>query len=462
MDNRNLLIVEDDPGLQSQLKWCFDECETYVAGDREKGLQYFRDYSPSVVVTDLGLPPDPGGSSEGFELLEQIISLNPAVKVIVVTGREEKENAVKAIGLGAYDYYQKPIDVDTLKFVVERAFKLIELEKENQALLETQGMSSSYGLVGECPQMVEVLRTIDKIASTSVSVLILGETGTGKGELAKALHSQSERHDEKLVTINCTSIPEALLESELFGYEKGAFTGAVSRKLGKFEYASGGTLFLDEIGDMPISLQAKILNTIQEKTIVRLGGNEEIPVDVRIVCATHQDLSRRIEEGSFREDLYYRLSEISIEAPPLRERGEDIMLLAHSFLRKFAAQQNRKITSFSSEAVSALQEYNWPGNIRELENRLKRAIVLADGVVIGVSDLELEGLSDNFMPELLKDVRAKAEISAIKTALMRCKNLTDAAKSLGITRPTLYNLINKYGLETHLAGKQESIENSKP
>jgi len=459
MEKKRLLIVEDDPGLQSQLKWCFHDCEINLAGDREQAMNYFRLESPRVVITDLGLPPDPGGSSEGFTLLEEIINIAPSTKVIVVTGREEKENAVKAIGMGAYDYYQKPIDADTLKFVVDRAFRLAGLEQENQKLLEDHAKDSTQGLIGECPQMVAIFKTIDKIASNSVSVLMLGETGTGKGELAKALHFQSDHKDNKFVTINCTSIPEALLESELFGYEKGAFTGAVSRKIGKIEYASGGTLFLDEIGDMPLSLQAKILHTIQERKIVRLGGNEEISVEVRIIAATHQDLQKGIEDGSFREDLFYRLSEISIEVPPLRERGGDIMLLAYSFLHKFAKQQQRNITSFSKDAISALQGFNWPGNIRELENRLKRAVVLAESPVLGVADLQLEGLAIDFVPELLRDVRAKAETEAIKLALMGSKNISDAAKSLGITRPTLYNLISKYELETHLSGKQEHVEN---
>jgi two-component system NtrC family response regulator len=308
--------------------------------------------------------------------------------------------------------------------------------------------------------MLNIMKTVDKVANTSVAVLILGETGTGKGELVKAIHEYSERRDKQLVTINCTSIPESLLESELFGHEKGAFTGAVSKKIGKIEYASGGTLFLDEIGDMPLPLQAKILHVLQDKKIVRLGGNEEIPVDIRVVCATHQNLKEGIELGSFREDLFYRISEIVVELPPLRERGQDISLLARSFLHRYAQQQNRNVNGFTKEAARAIQNYNWPGNIRELENRVKRAVVMADSSMLNVLDLELEGLSDSYAPTLLRDVRARAETEAITLALMNSKTISEAASSLGITRPTLYNLISKYELETHLAGKQEQASES--
>lgn len=456
--NNKLLIVEDDPGLQGQLKWCFEGYKTLLAGNRTEALEHLRQSHPQVVITDLGLPPDPGGSTEGFMLLEEILSFDPQIKVIVVTGREEKENAVKAIGMGAYDFYHKPIDVDTLKFIVERAFRLISLEQENQKLLKARATLITEGMIGSCKAMQEVLKTVDKVAPTSVSVLILGETGTGKGELAKALHYNSERAEKSFVTINCASIPEALLESELFGHEKGAFTGAVVKKVGKIEYASGGTLFLDEIGDMPVALQAKILNVLQDKKIVRLGGVQEIEVDTRVICATHQNVTGQIEEGLFREDLYYRISEITIEVPALRERQEDIMLLAHAFMHRYAAQQNRRVHSFSKAAINAIQSYNWPGNIRELENRIKRAVVLAEKPVLDVRDLGLDSLDESYHQELLRDVRARAETDAIVMALMRSKSISDAAKSLGVTRPTLYNLINKYELENHLAGKKDIAE----
>jgi len=450
-----LLIVEDDPGLQSQLKWSFEEFEPTIVGDRESALQFIRQEKPSVIITDLGLPPDPGGNTEGFALLEEALAVDSNCKIIVVTGREERENGVRSIGMGAYDYYQKPIDADTLKFVVERAFKLRELEEQNQKLIKAQAMSDTDGMIGCSPQMLEVLQTVEKVASTSVSVLILGDTGTGKGELAKRLHAKSDRSDEKLVTINCTSIPEALLESELFGHEKGAFTGAVAKKIGKIEYAHKGTLFLDEIGDMPLSLQAKILHVLQDKKIVRLGGNEEITLDVRVICATHQNLEQRIAEGLFREDLFYRISEMVVEVPPLRDRGEDIILIAQSFLRKIAAQQGRNVSSFSQEATAAIRASNWPGNIRELENKIKRAVVMCDKPVVGIQDLQLSAASGDFVPELLRDVRSQAESKAIITALMKSKSVSEAAKNLGVTRPTLYSLVSKYELGSYLSTNQD-------
>lgn len=450
-----LLIVEDDPGLQSQLKWSFDEFEPTIVGDRESAVKFIRQELPPVVITDLGLPPDPGGNTEGFALLEETLKIDSNIKVIVVTGREERENGVKSIGLGAYDYYQKPIDADSLKFVVERAFKLRELEDQNQKLIKAQARADSEGMIGSCPKMLEIFQTVEKVASTSVTVLVLGETGTGKGELAKALHAKSERADQHLVTINCSSIPEALLESELFGHEKGAFTGAVGKKIGKIEYANGGTLFLDEIGDMPFSLQAKILHVLQEKKIVRLGGNAEIPLDVRVICATHQDLESRIKEGLFREDLYYRISEIVVEVPPLRERGEDIMLLAKNFLRKFAAQQNRNVSAFSKEATAVIRASGWPGNIRELENKIKRAVVMCDKPVVDIHDLQLTATDGDFVPVLLRDVRSRAESEAIINTLVHFGSMTEAAKHLGVTRPTLYSLVNRYELEAYLSSNQD-------
>lgn len=452
--SRKLLIVEDDPGLQSQLKWCFEDFELFIAGDRPGAMRYVQQKKPAVVITDLGLPPDPGGNTEGFALIEEIIALDGEIKIIVVTGREEKANAVKAVGMGAYDFYQKPIDIDTLKFVVERAFRLSALENENLKLVKFQAQALSDGMIGSSPQLVQIMKMVEKVAATSVSILILGETGTGKGMLAKSLHQQSDRSDKKFVTINCTSIPEALLESELFGHEKGAFTGAVSRKIGKIEYAEGGTLFLDEIGDMPLTLQAKILHVLQEKFIVRLGSNQEIPLDIRVICATHQNLEQSISEGLFREDLYYRISEISMVVPPLRERGEDVMLLAHTFLGRFSSHLGRTVNAFSQDAVVALRAYHWPGNIRELENKLKRAVVMCEKQVIRAVDLELGNAGGEFKSILLSDVRADAETEAIIKTLTNCKNISEAAKNLGITRPTLYNLISKYELESYITANQ--------
>ena len=452
--NKKLLIVEDDPGLQKQLKWCFEGMQVFVADNREEAMNIINNEKPSVVITDLGLPPDPGGSTEGFALLEEIVVLDDEIKVIVITGRDEKENSVRAIGSGAYDFYQKPIDIETLKFVVDRAFKLDDLERENRELLKSQEMTWGEGMIGSGDRMAQITKTASRVAATSANLLILGESGTGKGMLAKSIHALSDRSENKLVTINCTSIPESLLESELFGYEKGAFTGAISQKIGKIEYANKGTLFLDEIGDMPMSLQAKMLNVLQERTIVRLGGNKEIPLDIRVLCATHQNIKKRIEEGLFREDLYYRISEIDLEMPPLRERLDDIMVLANSFLQRFASQQGRQIKKFSQAAVVAIRSYNWPGNIRELENKVKRAVVMCEKSVIGPDDMELAESAGGFEPVLLQDVRARAESDAIIQTLANSKNISEAAKSLGVTRPTLYNLINKYKLESYLAANQ--------
>jgi two-component system, NtrC family, response regulator len=456
--NLKLLIVEDDPGLQSQLKWCFDDQELFVADNRLSALEIVKKEKPMVMITDLGLPPDPGGSSEGFKLIEEVLDIDHEIKIIVVTGREEKANAVKAIGLGAYDFYQKPIEIETLKFVVNRAFRLRELEIENTKLAQSQVNDISGGMVASNQQMLQILRTTEKVAATSANLLVLGESGTGKGMLAKRLHALSDRADHKFVTINCTSIPETLLESELFGHEKGAFTGAVARKIGKIEYAHGGTLFLDEIGDMPLSLQAKILNVLQERTIVRLGGVEEIPLNIRVICATHQDLKARIAQGLFREDLYYRISEIIVEMPPLRERSDDILLLAQSFLTRFNNQLGRKVNKFSQDAIVALRSYRWPGNIRELENKIKRAVVMCEKPLIGTADLELNLQDNDFRIETLSEVRTRAESDAIIKALNKCKNMSEASKHLGITRPTLYSLISKYELEGFIAAHQLKIQ----
>jgi two-component system NtrC family response regulator len=456
--NPKLLIVEDDPGLQNQLKWCFDDQELFVADTRMAALELVKKEKPMVIITDLGLPPDPGGSSEGFKLIEEALNIDPELKIIVVTGREEKANAVKAIGLGAYDFYQKPIEIETLKFVVNRAFRLRELEIENTKLIQSQVNDISGGMVASNQQMLQILRTTEKVAATSANLLVLGESGTGKGMLAKRLHALSDRSEHKFVTINCTSIPETLLESELFGHEKGAFTGAVARKIGKIEYAHGGTLFLDEIGDMPLSLQAKILHVLQERTIVRLGGVEEIPLNIRVICATHQDLKNRITQGLFREDLYYRISEIIVEMPPLRERSDDILLLAQSFLTRFNTQLGRKVNKFSQDAIVAMRSYRWPGNIRELENKIKRAVVMCEKSLIGTADLELNLQDNDFRIETLNEVRTKAESDAIIKALNKCKNMSEASKQLGITRPTLYSLISKYELEGFIAAHQLKVQ----
>lgn len=445
---RTLLIVEDDPGLQSQLRWCFDDEEVHVAENKETALAHIRRSEPQVITLDLGLPPDPGGATVGFSLLEEILKLTPRSKIIVITGREEKENAVKAIGMGAYDFYQKPIDADILKFVVDRAFRLHELETQNQELKSNTPSSAIPGLITSCPEMLNICRTVERVAPTDATTLVLGETGTGKELIARGLHLLSSRKEKDFAAINCAAIPETLLESELFGYEKGAFTGASGAKEGKIERANGGTLFLDEIGDMPLPLQAKLLRFLQERVVERLGGHKEIPVDVRIVCATHRNLEEMIKEGEFREDLFYRLSEIIIDLPALKEREGDTVILASAFLQQYNQQQGRTITGFNEDALSALENYAWPGNIRELENKIKRAVIMAENNLISCADLQIKPSGEDETPPLnLREVRENAEKKAILRALNQSGyNMAKAARLLGITRPTLYTMVNKYKL----------------
>jgi two-component system NtrC family response regulator len=445
---KSLIIVEDDPGLQSQLKWSFDGYEVHIVGDRESAINCLRKTSAPVVTLDLGLPPDPTNVSEGFATLQEILNLQPKTKVIVVTGNDDRENALKSIELGAYDFYQKPIDPDILRVIIERAFNVYSLEDENRKLHNIQRNSPLDGVIANSPEMLEICRIIEKVSPTDITALLLGESGTGKEVLARAIHGLSERKNEKFAAINCASIPENLLESELYGYEKGAFTGASKRTIGKIETANGGTLFLDEIGDMPIGLQAKMLRFLQERVIERLGGREEIPVDIRVVCATNQDLEEKIALGEFREDLYYRISEISINIPPLRERAGDAVLLAWSFLKKYAKQNTSKVNGFTKEALNAIEGYNWPGNVRELENRIKRSVVMADDQLITPSELQLTETSEDVMPINLREVREQAEATAIIRAMSFVGgNVSKAADLLGISRPTLYDLVNKYGLK---------------
>lgn len=447
---KRLLIVEDDPGLQSQMRWCFEGIDVYVADDRDSALSHLRRVEPQVVTLDLGLPPDPGGATEGFALLQEILTLAPTTKVIVVTGREERENAVKAVGLGACDFYQKPVDADILSFVVNRAFRLYELERDNRELSRAQSTSRLKGIIASSSAMLEICRTVEKIAPADVTTLILGETGTGKEVLARAIHDLSPRANNHFAAINCAAIPENLLESELFGYEKGAFTGATQTKRGKVEMAHGGTLFLDEIGDMPMALQAKLLRFLQERVIERVGGIKEIPVDVRVICATHRDLTTLIREGHFREDLYYRVSEITLHVPPLRERTGDALVIAQSLLQAFAKQMDRGVVGFSEDAIRAIQAYDWPGNVRELINKVKRAIIMSENKRITARDLELEETSSQGDHVLnLRQVREEAEKQAILRALQTSQyNMAQAARLLGVTRPTLYNLTDKYNLQT--------------
>jgi two-component system NtrC family response regulator len=443
-----LLVVEDDPGLQKQMRWGFDGYEVLVAGDCESAIAQLRRRMPPVMTLDLGLPPDPDGVSQGFETLRQVIELCPDTKVIVITGNQDRTYAVQAVGLGAYDFYQKPFDPDVLGLVIERAFRLHQLQQENRKLQERQVATSSHGMITGDPGMLRVARTMEKLGPSNATVLLLGESGTGKELLARALHDLSPRNAHRFVALNCAAIPENLLESELFGYEKGAFTGAVKQTRGKIEYANEGTLFLDEVGDLPSGLQAKLLRFLQERVIERVGGREEIPVDVRIVCATHQNLREMMQQGRFREDLYYRLSEIVIDIPPLRDREGDATLLANAFLAKFTEQQGKGTMHFSEEAAQAIESHPWPGNVRQLENAVRRAVIMADGNRIGPEDLGVGNVPGKVEPVNLRQVREEAERRAIVRSLARSDgNLVKAAELLGVSRPTLYDLLNRYGLK---------------
>ncbi len=443
-----LLVVEDDPGLQKQMRWSFDGYEVIVAGDRETALAQLRRYEPPVVTLDLGLPPDADGATEGHATLEQMLALAPDTKVIVVTGNQDRENAVRAIANGAYDFYLKPFEPDTLQLVVDRAFRLYALQQENRRLQMRTSDQPSMGILTRDAGMQKLCRNVEKVAPSSATVMLLGESGTGKELFARGLHQFSPRVQKKFVAINCAAIPENLLESELFGYEKGAFTGAVKQTKGKIEYADGGTLFLDEIGDLPLPLQAKLLRFLQERVVERVGGREEIPVDVRIVCATHQNLRNLIAEGKFREDLFYRLSEIVLNIPPLRARDGDALLLANMLVNRFRQQEGRGALTFAAEAIAAIERHNWPGNVREMENCVKRAVVLAEGGQITLDDLGLPGADAEPEPLNLRQVREEAERKAIVKALARSdSNVAKAADLLGISRPTLYDLLNRYGLK---------------
>jgi len=443
-----LLIVEDDLALQKQIKWSLDRFECVTAADRESALVQCRRHSPAVVTMDLGLPPDPDGSTEGLATLQQILALAPDTRVIVLTGNQDHANAVKAIGMGAYDFHQKPVDPEVLNLVIQRAFFLHNLQQENRRMQKSQADSPLAGVISRDPGMLKVCRTIEKVAPTSASVMLLGESGTGKEVLARAIHALSPRSKERFMAINCAAIPENLLESELFGYEKGAFTGAAKQTKGKVELAHGGTFFLDEVGDLPMALQAKLLRFLQERVIERIGGHEEIPVDVRIVCATHQKLKDLCAQGRFREDLYYRLSEIVVTIPPLSQREGDAALLAHHFKNKFCAQESRASLHFAPDALAAIESYQWPGNVREMENCIKRAVIMADANTIVADDLGLPDTGAEEEPLNLRQVRDEAEYKAIVKALARTDgNIVKASEMLGVSRPTLYDLMGRHGIK---------------
>ncbi len=443
-----LLIIEDDPGLQKQLKWSFDDYEVVVAGDREAALAQLRRHEPAVCTMDLGLPPDPDGATEGLATLQQILALAPDTKVIVLTGNQDRAHAVQAIAMGAYDFHQKPCEPELLSLVIKRAFFLHGLQQENRRMQQGSADAPLAGIISRDPGMLKVCRQVEKVAPSSATTMVLGESGTGKEVIARALHQGSPRAKERFMAINCAAIPETLLESELFGYEKGAFTGAVKQTKGKVEAANGGTFFLDEVGDLPMPLQAKLLRFLQERVIERVGGHEEIPVDVRIVCATHQNLKELVKAGRFREDLYYRLSEIVLTIPPLRERDGDSVLLAQHFKNRFCAQEGRANLHFSPDALAQIAHHEWPGNVREMENCIKRAIIMADGPAITADDLGLSGAPLEEEPFNLRQVRDEAEYRAIVRALARVEgNIVKASELLGVSRPTLYDLLERHGIK---------------
>ena len=442
-----LLIVEDDIGLQRQLRWVYDGYEIVVASDRAQAIDAVRAHEPAVVTLDLGLPPDPDGVTEGFATLREILALKPDTKVIVASGHGARQSALTAIADGAWDFYAKPIDIDALGLIVARAFHVHALEAENRRLAARNANAGFGGLIAASPEMAAVTRTLERVAPADVSVMLLGASGTGKELLARGLHDASPRAQGRFVAINCAAIPETLLESELFGHEKGAFTGAIKTTEGKIEQAAGGTLFLDEIGDVPLALQVKLLRFLQELVIERVGGRKAIAVDTRIVCATHQNVDAMVAAGRFREDLYYRLAEIVVRIPTLAERSGDAGVLARHFILKHAKAMNTGVTGLAADARAAIDAWGWPGNVRELENRIKRAVIMADGKLITAADLDLDGTADDADALNLRAAREVADRKAIRRALARAEgNISGAARMLGISRPTLYDLLKSYDL----------------
>jgi two-component system, NtrC family, response regulator len=443
----SLLIVEDDEELRRQYRWMFPAYHLNLAGSRQEAVALLGREKISVALVDLGLPPNPNDPTEGMATLAAIREASPDTKVIIATGQGSRGNALKAIELGAFDFFEKPVEPEVLRFVIDRACRQFDLEVENRRLGDARQASPLDGIVGGSPQMSALQRTIEKVAPTDAAVLLLGESGTGKELLANAVHRLSSRAKGPFVPISCAAIPESLLESELFGHEKGAFTGAIKQTIGKIESANRGTLFLDEIGDVPQAMQVKLLRFLQNRVVERVGGRQAIQVDVRIVCATHQDLPQLISEGRFREDLYYRINEVAVYVPPLRERVGDACLLANYFLKRFAAEFARSARAFSPEALGAIAAQSWRGNVRELENRVKRATIMASGPIVGAADLELNAPSEPKSSLSLREARFEAEARVLRQALAQTgSNVSQAAKLLGVSRPTLYDLMRQHGL----------------
>ena len=458
MSNSAILVVEDDEGLRSQYRWLFEEYHVLEAGDRKSAIEIAERESPGLAIVDLGLPPDPDGASEGLATVGALLEAVPQMKIIVVTGNETREYPARAIAGGAYDFFQKPADPELLKLMIRRAARLYELEQENRRLHAATPNITITNIIGNSTAMQKVLRDIERLARTDITVLVLGESGTGKELVADALHRLSGRRAKPFVAINCAAIPETLLEAELFGHEKGAFTGAIKQTIGKIESANGGTLFLDEIGDIPFGTQVKLLRFLEERVIERVGGRQTIRIDTRIVSATNQDLGKLIAEGRFREDLLYRINEVTITLPPLRNRGGDSVILANFFLRKYAKEFHRSFRGFSMRASEAIRENSWRGNVRELESRVKRAAVMAEGSLVMPSDLELDepqaGRSFN-----LREVRGQAEREAIELALAEAAgNISKAAVLLGVSRPTLYDLLEQHGLSSSRVGQKANAD----
>jgi two-component system, NtrC family, response regulator len=445
---QKLLIIDDDEDLRTQMKWALaNDYEVFLAEDRNSALAVFKKEHPAVVTLDLGLPPQPAGVEEGFAALNGIMAENRQTKVIIITGRGEKENALRAVAQGAYDFFYKPIQLDELKVVLSRAFYLSALEREQQALQERLSGNTFEGMLGICPKMQDIFSVIRKISATDAPVLVMGESGTGKELVARAIHRLSLRQSYPFVVINCGAIPENLLESELFGHEKGSFTGAHAQRKGRIEMAEGGTLFLDEIGELPLSLQVKILRFLQERVVERVGGRELIEVDTRVIAATNRDLKEAMKAGTFREDLYFRLGVIFVSLPSLKEREGDVILLAKAFLERYADENRKKIKGFTDEAVGAIEQYEWPGNVRELENRIKRAVIMAEGNKITPADLDMASPLVMHKGMGLKEARDALEKEMILKALARSSgNLTKAAQELGVSRPTMYDLMEKFGI----------------